>query len=180
MLTIVIPAKEQWDETNQRFIYSKETVLQLEHSLISLSKWETKWWTPFLTKKEKTFEETISYIECMTINKNIDPTVYNCLTVDNIKEIHNYIYSPMTATKVPTDKKASGNKDVLTSELLYYWMIQLNIPFECEKWHLNRLIALIDICNFKNQPAKKMSQREIMSRNSALNAERRKKLNTKG
>ena len=179
MLQITIPATEQWDEINQEFLSSKETTLRLEHSLVSLSKWESKWCKPFLDKKDKTYEETIDYVKCMTLTPNVDPTIYYALTEENIKQINEYISAPMTATYI-NDNKRGGSREIVTSELIYYWMITLNIPFECEKWHLNRLLTLVKVCNIKNQPPKKMSKKSIMSRNAALNAARRKQLNTKG
>ena len=180
MLEITIPEVEQWDEVNQEFITSKEQVLRLEHSLVSLSKWESKWNKPFLDKKEKTREETIDYIKCMTLTQNVDPNTYNLLTKENIIEINKYISSPMTATTFHEKKKKKGSREIITSEIIYYWMISLNIPFECQKWHLNRLLTLIKVCSIKQQPPKKMSKRDVMSRNAALNAARRKQLNSKG
>ena len=180
MLRITIPAVEQWDEAKQEFIYTKEQTLSLEHSLVSLSKWESKWCKPFLTKQEKTFEETLDYIKCMTLTQNVDPEVYNYLTNGNIKEINEYIEAPMTATYFSDEKTSKISREQVTAELIYYWMIALNIPFECQKWHLNRLLTLIKVCNIKNQPPKKRSKKDIMSRNAALNAARRKRLNTKG
>ena len=180
MLQITIPAVELWDERKQEFVTTKEQTLQLEHSLVSLSKWESKWCKPFLTKQEKTFEETLDYIKCMTITQNVDPEVYNYLTNENIEEINKYIEAPMTATYFSDDKTAKSSREQITAELIYYWMIALNIPFECQKWHLNRLLTLIKVCNIKNQPPKKRSRKEIMSRNAALNAARRKQLNTRG
>jgi hypothetical protein len=180
MLQITIPAVEQWDERKQEFVITKEQTLQLEHSLVSLSKWESKWCKPFLTKQEKTFEETLDYIKCMTITQNVKPEVYNYLTNKNIEEINNYIDAPMTATYFSDEKNSKTSREQVTAELIYYWMIALNIPFECQKWHLNRLLTLIKVCNIKNQPPKKRSRKEIMSRNAALNAARRKQLNTKG
>ena len=180
MLKITIPAGEQWDEINQEFINTKEQTLQLEHSLVSLSKWESKWCKAFLTKNEKTDEETIDYIKCMTITQNVDPNVYNCLTKENVEQIKKYIEAPMTATYFSEEHSGKSSREQVTSELIYYWMIALNIPMECQKWHLNRLLTLIRVCNIKNQPPKKMSKRAIMSRNAALNAARRKQLNTRG
>lgn len=180
MLTITIPASEMWDEKNEKFVDIKECTLQLEHSLISLSKWESKWCKPFLFTKEKTEEETLDYVRCMTLTTRVSPEVYYGLTSENIKAINTYIEAPMTATCFRADRNGRGNREIVTSELIYYWMIALNIPFECQKWHLNRLLTLIRVCNIKNQPAKKMSRREIMSRNAALNAARRKQLGTNG
>ena len=181
MLTITIPAVEMFDDEKQEFIkVTKEQTLQLEHSLVSLSKWESKWCKAFLSKEEKTLEETIDYIKCMTITQNVNPDVYNFMSRSNIDEINNYIDAPMTATTFHNDSQKGRSKETITSELIYYWMISLNIPMECQKWHLNRLLTLIRVCNVKNAPPKKMSKSEIMSRNAALNAARRKQFNSKG
>lgn len=180
MLQITIPAIEQWDEKKQEFVISKEQTLSLEHSLVSLSKWESKHCKPFLGKDAKTTEEIIDYIKCMTITQNVPSEVYNNITTENIAQINRYIESPMTATWFSKEGPNKPNREQITSELVYYWMISLNIPFECQKWHLNRLLTLIRVCNVKNQPPKKRSKKEIMSRNAALNAARRKQLNTKG
>lgn len=185
MLTITIPAHDAydlWDPIEEQFIpipAQKEQKLQLEHSLVSLSKWESKWHKPFLSKTDKTNEETIDYIRCMTVTPNVRDDVYYRLTKENIDEIYKYINDPMTATTFSnTDKKI--NREIITSELIYYWMVAQNIPVEFQKWHLNRLLTLIRVCNVKNTPPKKMSKKEIMNRNAALNAERKKQLNTKG
>ena len=180
MLEITIPARELFDENTQEFFTIKEQTLKLEHSLVSLSKWESKWCKPFLSKEDKSYEETIDYVKCMTITQNVDPKVYECIDANNISKINKYIDAPMTATTFSNDQKGKGNREIITSELIYYWMIALNIPFECQKWHLNRLLTLVRVCSIKNQPSKKMSKRDIMSRNAALNAARRKQLNTKG
>lgn len=179
MLTIKIPDREWFNDATQEFITVKGTTLQLEHSLVSLSKWEAKWHVPFLSKDEKTLEQTLDYIRCMTITQNVNPMVYEQLSEENVDDINKYINTSMTATTFNNmDNKSS--REIITSELIYYWMIALNIPMECQKWHLNRLLTLIRVCNAKNAPPKKMSARDIMSRNSALNAARRKKYNTKG
>ena len=181
MLQLVIPlGPEIFDDEKQEFITPETKTLQLEHSLVSLSKWESKWCKPFFSKEEKTPEETIDYIKCMTITQNVKDEVYSHLTRDNIMQINKYIEAPMTATTFSKNKKGGGSKEIITSELIYYWMIELNIPSEYQKWHLNRLLTLIQVCNVKNEPAKKMSNKEIMSRNRALNAARKKKLNTRG
>ena len=179
MLQITIPATETWDESKQEFNHTKERTLQLEHSLVSLSKWEAKWCKPFLSKKDKTYEETIDYIRCMTITQNVDSDIYYCLSNENLEQINNYINSPMTATFF-SNTNSSVTREIITSEIIYYWMIALNIPFECKKWHLNRLLTLIRVCEIKNAPPKKRSPQEIMSQNAALNAARRAELNSKG
>lgn len=179
MLQITIPKQELFNDKTQEFISTKETTIQLEHSLVSLSKWEAKWNVPFLGKGEKTIEQTLDYIKCMTITQNVNPLVYSCLTNKNIEDINNYIDAPMTATTFGQSNQPP-NREIVTSEVIYYWMIALNIPMECQKWHLNRLLTLIRVCNIKNTPPKKMSRSEIINRNAALNAARRKKLNSKG
>lgn len=179
MLEITIPSTELWNEEKQEFMSVKGMTLKLEHSLVSLSKWESKWCKPFLSKEDKTREETLDYIRCMTLTQNVDSDIYNYITDNNINEIIEYINAPMTATTFREENKG-GSREITTAELIYYWMIALDIPFECQKWHLNRLLTLIRVCNIKNQPPKKMSKREIMSRNASLNAARRKQLNSKG
>lgn len=181
MLNITIPAIDGWDDDKQEFVDIKPSrTLSLEHSLISLSKWESKWCKPFISTKDKTQEEIIDYIKCMTLTQNVADDVYNRLNFENIKQINEYINAPMTATRFFNDKNVKTSREQITSEIIYYWMITLNIPFECQKWHLNRLLTLIRVCNIKNQPPKKMNRREILSRNAALNAARRKQFNTKG
>ena len=181
MLRIEIPINpEGWDEKREEFVKPKTQILQLEHSLVSLSKWESKWCKPFFSNEEKSYEEVLDYIKCMTITQNVDPEVYNHLTESNITDINNYINAPMTATTFTNDKGHGNNREIITSELVYYWMIALNIPVEFQKWHINRLLTLIRVCEIKNSPQKKMSKNEIMSRNAALNEARRKKLNSRG
>lgn len=180
MLQITIPAVELFDERINEFISIKEQTLQLEHSLVSLDKWESKWCKPFLSKQDKTPEELLDYVKCMTITQNVDPNVYQFLTDDNLREINSYIEAPMTATTFSDDKNTKKNREIITAELIYYWMIALNIPFECRKWHLNKLLTLVKVCNIKNQPPKKTSKKDLLARNAALNAARRKQLNTSG
>lgn len=181
MLQLRVPGRELFDETTQTFVQTKDTVLKLEHSLLSISKWESKWCKPFLinsNQKEHTSEEMLDYIRCMTLNSNsISKNVYNALTPQNKKTIQNYMNHPMTATTVRSSKKA--NKEIITSELIYCWMISYQIPFECEKWHINRLLMLIKVCGAVNNP-KKMSKEEILRQNRALNAARKRALHTKG
>ena len=179
MLKITVPEMEFYDEDNNEFIMFNEQVLQLEHSLVSISKWESKWHVPFLDGKDKTLEQIIDYVRCMTITQNVKPEVYNRLTEDNLKAINDYIENPMTATTF-SDINQRPSREIITSEIIYYWMVSFNIPFECQKWHLNKLLTLIKVCNIKNSPPKKMSRQEILSRNRALNEARKKNLNTKG
>ena len=182
MLIITIPATEGWDESKQEFVSIEPAqTLQLEHSLISLSKWESKWCKPFLSSKDKTDEEILDYIKFMTITKNVKPGVYNRLTKKIIDEINDYIDKPMTATTFSGESGSNKNGERITSELIYYWMIALNIPIEeCQKWHLNRLLTLIKVCNIKNQPEKKMSSADVAAHYAELNAKRKKELGTKG
>ena len=170
---------EFYDEDNNEFIMFNEQVLQLEHSLVSISKWESKRHIPFLDGKDKTLEQIIDYVRCMTITQNVKPEVYNRLTEDNLKAINDYIENPMTATTF-SDINQRPSREIITSEIIYYWMVSFNIPFECQKWHLNKLLTLIKVCNIKNSPPKKMSRQEILSRNRALNEARKKNLNTMG
>ena len=187
MLQITIPSSpeiELWDYEKEEFVYKKavkEQKLQLEHSLVSLSKWESKWCKPFLSEEKMTEEESIDYIRCMTITQNVQPEVYDNIPSSIIEEVSEYISKPMTATWF-SDNAKKGRKtsnEKVTAELIYYWMIALNIPMKCEKWHLNRLLTLIRVCDIKNAPPKKMSKRQILSQNAAINASRRKQMHTK-
>ena len=181
MLRLVIPGAEMYDEVKEEFITIKDRHIQLEHSLVSLTKWESKWRKPFLTDVKKTQEETLDYIRCMTITQNVPDDTYRLLTADNYTTINDYIERPMTATTISQNgSKKNTIPEVVTSELIYYWMVALNIPFECQKWHLNRLLTLINVCNIKNQPEKKMSRSELIARNRELNRKRQNTLNTKG
>lgn len=182
MLKIIIPAFEQYDERNDEFINVKEQSLHLEHSLVSLSKWESKWCKSFLsTKEEKTTEEVLDYIVCMTITQHVNPIVYTQLTDKHIQQIQQYIEAPMTATTIRS-KEQTINREIITAEIIYYWMVALNIPFECQKWHLNKLLTFVNVCMIKSQDPnkKKLSRKELLTRNAALNEQRKKALNTKG
>ena len=180
MLKITIPAVEEWDEARQEFISTKETELCLEHSLVSISKWESKWHKHFIGNKDLTSEMLIDYIRCMTLTQNVNPEVYYAMNDDIITQIKNYIDDAQSATWFAESNEKKYSRDIITSEIVYYWMIALQIPFECQKWHLNRLLTLIRVCNEKNQPEKKMSQAEVMRRNRELNEARRRALNTRG
>ncbi len=183
MLVITVPKGDVFDEKNSIFIKVDSQTLQLEHSLIAISKWESTWCKPFLDNKDKSKEEILDYIRCMTITKGVNPLVYFNMKPDVLNKITTYIDSPMTATTI-NDLEISSKKrvEIFTSEVIYYYMIALGIPVEFQKWHLNRLITLIKVCNIKNQPKGKnqMSQKEILQRNRELNAQRRAKYNTKG
>ena len=181
MFKLTIPSRELWDEKTEEFISIKGTKLLLEHSLLSVSKWEAKWKKPFLESDNKTRAEVLDYIRCMTITQNVDPRVYFSIPENKIREILLYIRDSQTATWFREDKtKNKKSSEKVTSELIYYWMVALNIPFECEKWHLNRLLTLIRICNIKNQPPKKMSKKESAAYRNSLNASRKARLHSKG
>jgi len=179
MLTITIPSQELYDELREIFVELKAVDLVLEHSLVSLSKWESVWKKPFLTKENKTREETLDYIRHMTITQNVHGSVYSRLTQENIDRVTDYIKDPMSATTFK-EEKGRGSREIVTAELIYYWMTAFQIPYECQKWHLNRLLTLIRICNIKNQPNKKQRSSDILKQNHALNKARRDKFNTSG
>ena len=184
MLHVVIPGvkAELFDNSKNEFIQIdvRAQELQLEHSLVSLTKWESGYKKPFLSKEDKTVQETLDYIRCMTLTQNVDPNVYKYIPKDIMDTIGKYMESSMTATTFNNNDKRRNQAEVITSEIIYYWMVTLNIPFECQKWHLNRLLALIQVCNIKNAPEKKMSQKELIARNRALNASRKKAMHTSG
>lgn len=183
MLEIDIPEQELWDEENEIFIRVPKASLKLEHSLLSLKNWEAKWHKAFLKDDKKTLEEIRDYIRCMTINKVPDDFVYDFIPVTIIKDIIDYIKDPHTATWF-SDRSLESlkghRKEVITAEVIYYWMVELNIPIECQKWHLNQLITLIKVINLKNVPKKKMSPKEAAMERAALNAKRRAQYKTKG
>ena len=180
MLTIKVPMKEVYDEANQEFIFYNFVTLELEHSLVSLSKWESIFEKPFLAKAEKTAEEVSEYIKVMTLTVDVQEEVFQRLTNDNVESIHSYIDARMSATWFNEAPGAPPAKEVITSELIYYWMTVFSIPFECERWHLNRLFTLIRICNMKQAKPKKMSRTDIAARNRELNAQRRAQLGSTG
>lgn len=179
----VIPDQSLWDERTERFINVEGATIVLEHSLISLAKWESKWHIPFLGKEEKTVEQMEDYIRCMTLTQHVKPELYHHIPTSIMKEIFDYIEDPMTATwfsKVGEEKSGFVRGEVITAEIVYYWMVSLAIPVQFEKWHLNRLLTLIRVINAKNAPAKKMSKKDILARNRQLNAARRAKSRSKG
>lgn len=183
MLTLHIDARDGFNDQTNEFIHIKDTTLQLEHSLISLKKWEQKYHIPFLDKKtEKTPEQWIYYIQCMTMTQNVDPNVFKYMPAENIKKVTEYIEDPMTATWFSDVNKQGMNahrNEVVTAEIIYYWMIELNIPIEFEKWHLNQLMTLIRVINIKHDP-KKMGKKEQAMQRSVLNAQRRARSHSRG
>lgn len=179
MLTITIPSYELFNDVTQEFISENERVIQLEHSLLSISEWESRWNKPFLSNMEKTSNEIIDYVRCMTLTEGVPETAYLYIDNEQYKLINDYIAAPMTATTI-SEPPGKVSREIMTSELLYYYMIAANIPFECERWHLNRLLTLIRICSIKSQPEKKRPINEVMKSNAALNAARKKQFNTKG
>lgn len=192
MLVIKIPASECYNNETNEFVNISEYTLHMEHSLVSISKWEAEFEKPFLDETtERTAEETLSYIKYMTLEQNIPDIVYKTLSTENLKKINAYIEKKMTATwfREDNNKKPSKNRgpfrrgEVITSELIYFWMIELNVPVDFQKWHINRLLTLIRVCNEKHKEANgdnKMSKRDVIARNKALNAQRRARLKTRG
>lgn len=179
MLRITISGKELFDEVNNEFIYTKSQKLILEHSLMSISEWEATYHKPFLTKDPKTGQEIRDYIRFMTINKDVDPSVYDRLSSKEIDKIQAYIDDKRTATWFSQNDNNKMSRQIITSEIIYYWMICNGIPFECQKWHINRLLTLIQVCQRMNNP-KKMSQKEVYKANKELNEARKKQYNTTG
>lgn len=181
MLQIIVPGVELWDEKNEEFIMDPPPqLLELEHSLDSISKWESNWNKAFISKKDKTYEETVDYIKCMTRTENVNPDVYTRLSRDNFAKVEKYISAPMTATYFPKDESGKSSNEVVTSELIFYWMVAFQIPFECQYWHLNRLIALIRVCEMKNKSPKKRGKRELASHYASQNAANRRRFGSRG
>ena len=181
MKTIIIPAADYFDEENEKFITTKEHKLVIEHSLVSISKWESKWKKPFISNEDKTVEELQDYVRCMTLTQNVDENVYKIIPASILNEVIEYMNDTMSATWFSDINKNNGrNGETITSELIYYWMTAANIPIECQKWHLNRLMTLIRIAGEKNQPPKKMSKNDILKQNKSLNAMRRARAKSRG
>jgi hypothetical protein len=180
MLTIVVPGIEMYDETKHEFVTEGDITLELEHSLVSLSKWESFYEIPFLGKEEKTTEQILEYIKLMTLTTKVPEEVFHRVSEGNIKAINEYIDAKMTATWFNDPPGNLSSRDVITAELIYYWMITFQIPFECQYWHINRLFTLIRVCNVKQAKPKKMSRAEVAARNRELNVQRRSQLGTTG
>lgn len=187
MLKIKIPEQQDqfWDEEKEEFVYRpklRACELTLEHSLLSISKWESIWCKPFLQDKDKSVEEMLSYLECMVVSPaNLDPEILKRIPQSDFEKVNDYINFPATATTI-RGSKGKGSSEVITSELIYYWMVALNIPFECQKWHLNRLLTLVRVCEIKNDPKgqKKMTANEIRQDYDKLNEARRRAMHSKG
>lgn len=181
MLQITIPEREMFNELTNTFSTHKAFTLQLEHSLISLSRWESKWKKSFLSNKEPlTRDELIDYVRCMDTKQNTDPKAFEYLGLAELQQIQDYISDPRTATTIYDRRNIRHRQETITSELIYYWMINCGIPMECEKWHLNRLLTLIRVCNIKQGPEKKMSRQSIYQQNRELNAARRARMHSRG
>lgn len=185
MLWITIPESEGFNEETEEFVYhTKDETLKLEHSLVSISKWESHFHKPFMSRKQMTREEELFYVKCMTLTQNVEETAYSFITDAQLQEIRNYINDPMTATTFPANVTASsgssGKNRPVTSELVYYWMSEFNIPSEFQKWHLNRLLTLIKVCEVEKNPPKKRSKKELIAEQERINELNRKRFNTKG
>lgn len=182
MIKVFVPGAELWDEEKEEFVTIQGQELTFEHSLVSLSKWESKHHKPYLKKDNNlTNEEALDYYRCMCLTKNVDPILFYCLTKENIEAIEKYVEDPCTATTFSeSNNNGPKSREIITAEIIYYWMIALNIPLECQKWHLNKLLTLIRVCEIKNTPPKKRSKTDIMRRNTSLNAARRRRLHSRG
>jgi hypothetical protein len=179
MLRITVTMSESFDEEKQEFL-SETFDLELEHSLVSVSKWESIWEKPFLVQEDKTPEEVFSYIECMILNPDPPPEIVYKLSERDLKVVHDHIASKATATWFNEQKVAGRSSETFTSELIYFWMSSFAIPFEAENWHLSRLLTLIRIHNVKNQKPKKMNRNEMAAQRRAENERRKKALGTTG
>ena len=185
VLTITVPARELFDERTNKFLSLESRTIQLEHSLLSVSKWEDKWHEPFLgragMKTERTEQQVIDYIRCMTITRNVPPEFFDNLPPGTVEQIQAYIDDPHTATTFYDARQGNTrSRETITAEIIYYWMLKAGIPFECEKWNLGRLFALIRVCSIRDNPGKKMSRADVAAQNRSLNAARRAKLKTNG
>lgn len=187
MIEITIPKGQIVDdETGNVYRAEKDWTLVLEHSLISVQKWEAKWHVAFLNRGTRTFEQTIDYLRCMTLTPNVPEEIYYCIPEKEMKKVLDYVDDPMTATRVNDDSESQrgfGRKigrEVVTAEVIYYWMISLNIPAEYKKWHLNQLLTLIRVINAKNQPKKKRRMKDVLEEYRAINEANKARFHTEG
>lgn len=180
MLTITVGATDVFDETSDSFGQQGGVELQLEHSLVSLSKWESMHEKPFLGKEDKTTEEVLSYVKCMLQGEKPPEEILHQLSEENLKQINAYIDKKMSATWFSERTRSPAVSEVITAELIYYWMVAYNIPWEAQHWHLNRLFTLIRVCGLKQEKPKKMSPGEVARRNRELNAQRKAQMQSKG
>lgn len=179
MLRIEVPIAEAFDEKTNEFVTTSAFVVELEHSLVSLSKWESRYEKPFLGDAEKTREETVAYVQDMLLSTEIPPNFISRLSTVHFDQINEYITSKQTATTF-RQEPGKSSRQIITAEVIYHWMVALQIPWEAQYWHLNRLLTLVKVCNEMNKPQKKVPRRELMQRNAALNAQRRAQLGSKG
>ena len=177
MLQLKISSSRWFDEAREEFVIYPATSLKLEHSLISVQRWEAKWHKSFLNAKELTQEEVMDYVRCMSLDQNVDPSVFARLTSADVEKIKAYIADPMSATTFSSYQKNTPSRQIITAEIIYYWMTSFNIPFECAKWHLNQLLTLIRVCGIKGNPGGKIkgNSRELGKQRAALNKARRAK-----
>lgn len=180
MLILNVPATEMFDEKSNEFVIGDAIKLRFEHSLVSVSKWESKYEKPFLDNSEKVTEETLSYIQMMCLDEETPPEVFDRLPNECLEAINTYINAKMTATTFKEIPSARGVRETITAEIVYYWMITHSIPFECQRWHLNRLLTLIKVCNRKNAPAQKANKKDMMAQRRELNEKRKAQLGTRG
>lgn len=180
MLKLTVPLTESYNEATNEFVTEVGITLELEHSLVSLSKWESKFKVPFLGPREKTSEEVLWYIQAMNLSPGVSPEVFNRLKESHVHAINEYIGDKMTATTFSAESDDRHAREIITAEIIYYWMVELNVPFECQYWHLNRLLTLIRVINLKRAPKKKMGPQELAARNRSLNAQRKAQLGTRG
>lgn len=183
MLKLTLHGEQSWDEKLEQFVYDDVIELELEHSLVSLSKWEAIWEKPFMASEEKTTEETLGYIEAMCLTPNVPPEVFQALNNDHYKQVNEYINAKMSATwftEIPGGSKGPSQRDIITSEIFYYWIFSAQIDIAVENWHLNRLFTLLKVFNEKNAPPKKMRKGDAAAQRRMLNEQRRTQLKTSG
>lgn len=180
MYHVEVPDREFFDEGLSRFVKIEGGSFDIEHSLAAVAEWESKWKVPFLSGAKRTIEESLDYIRCMTLTPGVNPAIYKKLDNKTLGEINKYIEDKHTATKIKRTGPKGSNGGLITSEVIYYWMTTFNIPWECERWNLNRLLTLIEVCSEKSKPQKKMKNRDVLAQNRALNNARRAQYGTRG